>query len=53
MARYRPGYGMGIEERATHLGGTFSIDTQLGEGTTVSIVLPTRRPAEQSVQAVS
>jgi len=37
---------LGMQERAAHLGGTFSIDTQPGHGATVSIVLPTPRPAE-------
>ena len=43
---------LGMKERAAHLGGAFSIDTQPGRGTTVSIVLPTGRPAEQRVAAV-
>ncbi len=32
---------LGMQERAAHLGGTFSIDTKPGNGATVSIVLPT------------
>jgi signal transduction histidine kinase len=32
---------LGIEERAAHLGGTFSINAHPGRGATVSIVLPT------------
>jgi len=43
---------LGMKERAAHLGGAFSIDTQPGRGTTVSIVLPTGIPAEQRVVAV-
>jgi signal transduction histidine kinase len=44
---------LGMQERAAHLGGAFSVDTHPGKGTTVSIVLPTGEVAEQSVQAVS
>ena len=35
------GLGMlGMEERVTHLGGTFRIDSQLGRGTLLAITLP-------------
>ena len=44
---------LGIEERATHLGGAFSIDSHPGRGTTVSIVLPTGAPADRIVEAVT
>ena len=39
---------LGIEERAANLGGTFSIDTQPGQGATVSIVLPGPAPTERT-----
>jgi signal transduction histidine kinase len=31
---------VGIEERVTHLGGTFRIDSHLGRGTLLAITLP-------------
>lgn len=43
---------LGIEERAAHLGGSTSIESRPGHGTTISIVLPTA-PAARSAQAVS
>jgi signal transduction histidine kinase len=44
---------LGIQERAAHLGGTFSVDTQPGRGATISIVLPTEAPAGKSLQAAT
>lgn len=39
------GYGLtGMRERTENLGGTFSIESALGEGTTISISLPALRP---------
>jgi signal transduction histidine kinase len=53
-AQRERGMGMlGMQERAAHLGGTFSIDTQPGQGATVSIVLPIGKPAEPRAEAVS
>jgi len=32
---------LGMQERASHLGGTFSVDARPGHGTTISVSLPT------------
>ena len=42
---------LGMEERAANLGGTFSIDARPGQGTTLSIVLPTGKSAEREAVA--
>jgi signal transduction histidine kinase len=53
-AEHERGMGLlGMQERAAHLGGVFSVDTHPGKGTTVSIVLPTGEVTEQREQAVS
>jgi signal transduction histidine kinase len=43
---------LGMQERASHLGGTFSVDAQSGQGTEISVVLPTAAAAGRSLQAV-
>ncbi|HTT61075.1 MAG TPA: ATP-binding protein [Bryobacteraceae bacterium] len=54
LAEQERGLGLlGMQERATHLGGAFAVNTHPGQGTTVSIVLPTRRPAEPGIQVAS
>jgi signal transduction histidine kinase len=35
---------LGMEERVTHLGGTFQVDSERGHGTLLSIELPLRTP---------
>ena len=44
---------LGIEERAANLGGTFSLDTQPGHGTTIAVVLPTLATVPRSAEAAS
>ncbi|HTQ55393.1 MAG TPA: ATP-binding protein [Bryobacteraceae bacterium] len=43
---------LGMQERASHLGGTFGVDTQAGRGTSISVVLPTGT-SSRSLRAVS
>ncbi len=51
-AQQERGMGLlGIQERVSHLGGTFSVESQPGRGAIVCIVLPLTRPAEDQVQA--
>jgi len=46
------GMGMlGMQERASHLGGTFAVETHAGQGTVISVVLPTDAPVA-SLQAI-
>jgi len=41
QARHERGLGLlGMEERVSHLGGSFSVDSEPGHGTVVRIVLP-------------
>jgi signal transduction histidine kinase len=48
MATARPGLGLlGIQERASELGGTFQLESQPGKGTRVTIELPTRHPVSR------
>jgi len=35
---------IGMQERVTHLGGTFRIDSQIGRGTLLAITLPLEKP---------
>jgi signal transduction histidine kinase len=50
--RQERGMGLlGMQERASHLGGTFAVDAQPGRGTTVSILLPAVGVAADSLQA--
>jgi len=44
---------LGMQERASHLGGTFAVETRPGQGTTVSLLLPGREVVEDSLQAAS
>ena len=44
---------LGMQERATHLGGAFALDARPGKGTTVSVILPTPKPADLGVEAAS
>jgi signal transduction histidine kinase len=49
-ARRERGMGLlGIEERVNHLGGTLTVDSTPGEGTSIEVVLPLPRPAEPRV----
>jgi signal transduction histidine kinase len=42
QAEQERGLGLlGMQERASHLGGTFSVDGHQGQGTEISVVLPT------------
>lgn len=43
---------LGMHERASHLGGTFSVNAQPGQGTTVSILLPTPGPVARAARAI-
>ena len=43
---------LGMQERASHLGGTFTVETRVGKGTAISVVLPTG-VAAPSLQAAS
>jgi len=48
------GLGMlGMQERASHLGGTFSVEAHTGKGTAISVVLPTGAAAARSLQTAS
>ncbi len=44
----RPRFGhfgmVGMEERAREIGANLAIDTKLGQGTTLSVVVPLKRP---------
>jgi len=42
---------LGMQERASHLGGAFSVETRPGQGTSVSVMLPTHGAATGSLQA--
>jgi signal transduction histidine kinase len=42
---------LGIEERASHLGGSFALETQPGHGSTVSVLLPAGEAPEHAPQA--
>jgi signal transduction histidine kinase len=51
-ARQDRGMGLlGMHERVSHLGGTFSLESESGHGTTLSIVLPLTRSIEAKLQA--
>ena len=40
-ARHERGMGLlGMEERVSHLGGSFAVDSALGQGTRLQVVLP-------------
>jgi signal transduction histidine kinase len=53
-ARQDRGMGLlGIEERVSHLGGTFSVESQAGQGSLLSVTLPVPTAASQKVQAIS
>lgn len=44
---FRPSWGLlGMNERATLLGGSFTIETEPGQGTTVNITIPYRQKVE-------
>jgi signal transduction histidine kinase len=36
---------LGIQERVTHLGGTFAVDSAPGRGTALRVTLPLEMPA--------
>jgi len=42
---------LGIEERASHLGGSFALETQPGHGSTVSVLLPAGGAPEHGPRA--
>jgi len=45
-ARRQRGMGLlGIEERVSHLGGSFTVDSTAGSGTSIEVVLPLRQPS--------
>jgi len=45
-ARRQRGMGLlGIEERVNHLGGSFTVDSTAGSGTSIKVVLPLRQAA--------
>jgi len=45
-ARRERGMGLlGIEERVNHLGGSFTVESAPGSGTSIEVVLPLRQPA--------
>jgi signal transduction histidine kinase len=45
-ARRARGMGLlGIEERVNHLGGSFTVESAPGSGTSIEVVLPLRQPA--------
>jgi signal transduction histidine kinase len=51
-AQQERGMGLlGMQERVSHLGGTFSVESLPGRGAIVCIVLPLAKPAESQLQA--
>jgi signal transduction histidine kinase len=45
-AQKEKGMGLlGIEERVSHLGGSFAVDSEPGRGTLLSVILPLVEPA--------
>jgi signal transduction histidine kinase len=44
---------LGMQERVSHLGGTFSVDSLPGSGAIVCIVLPLTNPVEDQLQATT
>jgi signal transduction histidine kinase len=53
-ARQERGMGLlGMQERVSHLGGTFSVESLPGRGAIVCIVLPLTRPVEGHLQATT
>ncbi len=44
---------LGMQERASHLGGTFSVETRPGHGTAIAVVLPTAAAAASGHPAAS
>ncbi len=44
---------LGMQERVSHLGGTFSVESLPGRGAIVCIVLPLTRPVEGHLQATT
>jgi signal transduction histidine kinase len=41
---------LGIEERVSHLGGSVTVDSTPGSGTSIEVVLPLRQPAAPPVE---
>lgn len=44
---------LGMHERASHLGGTFNVESNPGQGTTISVLLPADMPVDRSLQPAS
>jgi signal transduction histidine kinase len=53
-AQQERGMGLlGMQERVSHLGGTFSVESLPGDGAIVCIVLPLTKPVENRLQAAT
>ena len=53
-AQQERGMGLlGMQERVSHLGGTFSVESLPGSGAIVCIVLPLSKPVEDQLQAIT
>jgi len=53
-AEHERGMGLlGMQERVSHLGGTFSVESLPGRGSIVYIVLPLTKPVEDQLQATT
>jgi len=53
-AQQERGMGLlGMQERVSHLGGTFSVESLPGSGAIVCIVLPLSKPVEDQLQAAT
>jgi signal transduction histidine kinase len=53
-AQQERGMGLlGMQERVSHLGGTFSVESLPGNGAIVCIVLPLTNPVEDQLQATT
>ena len=53
-AEHDRGMGLlGMQERVSHLGGTFSVESLPGNGAIVCIVLPLTKPVEDQLQATT
>jgi signal transduction histidine kinase len=49
--QFERGMGLlGMQERVSHLGGTFSVESQPGTGAILCIVLPLAKPVEEQLQ---